>query len=64
MLEKIDAYIFRLMGVVLGFAGCAALLINNPLDELFSSVYGLLFLVTFGVLGFYSTWALIKDLRS
>ncbi len=60
-----DAYLFRFAGTVLGFAGCAGLTLNNTAEDLFSSPYGVTFLLIFGVLGFYSVVSLIREaLRS
>ena len=51
---KVDAYLFRALGIGLGGGGCAALLLNNPSDKLFSSIYGLSLLAIFGAMGGYS----------
>ncbi len=63
LMSKIDAYLFRMAGLVIGFAGCAGLVFNNPLDELFTSVYGILFLLMFGTLGAYSLVSLAREIR-
>jgi len=62
--EKIDAYMFRIFGIVLGFAGCAGLLLNNPMGELFTNIYGLIFLAMFGALGAYSAYSFTRDMLS
>ncbi|MBI5816751.1 MAG: hypothetical protein HZB29_14210 [Nitrospinae bacterium] len=62
MLEKIDAYLFKLLGVALGFAGCAALVMNNPMAELISNIYGIIFFIIFATLGVYSTISVIRDI--
>ena len=59
--SQVDAYLFRVLGAALGFAGCAALLINNPPGELLSNIYGIIFFVIFGVLGVYSLGSLVNE---
>ena len=60
--EKVDAYMFRIFGIVLGFSGCAGLLLNNPVGELFANIYGLIFLLMFGFLGLYSAYSFALDI--
>ncbi len=60
--SKIDAYLFRVLGGGLGFAGCTAILLNNPLHKVFSSFYGITFLLIFGGMGIYSTFSMISAL--
>ena len=59
--EVVDAFLFRIIGAMIGMAGCAGLLTNNPLEELFTSSYGLVFLVMFAVLAIYSLLTMARD---
>ena len=59
---KIDAYLFRVTGAVIGLAGCAGLILNNSPKDLFTSIYGWIFLLIFGTLGVYSSVSLLKGI--
>ncbi|MBI4666101.1 MAG: hypothetical protein HY751_06815 [Nitrospinae bacterium] len=60
--RTVDAYVFRLFGVVVGFFGCYSLVQNNDASELFVNSYGVSFLIIFALLGFYSTFSIVKDI--
>jgi hypothetical protein len=59
---KVDAYLFRFLGIGLGGGGCAALLLNNPPEKVFHSIYGALILAMFVAMGGYSLFTMIVDL--
>ena len=61
ILEKIDLYLFRILGLFLGFFGCAALLVNNPLRKLFTNPYGVVFFLMFFALGVYSLVSIARE---
>ena len=57
----VDAYFIRILGAVIGIGGCLGLLLNNPLDELFSNVHGLVFLFMMLMLGGYSVVSMAME---
>ncbi|MGK7346253.1 MAG: hypothetical protein ACNS63_10660 [Candidatus Nitrospinota bacterium M3_3B_026] len=61
ILIKIDTYVFRLLGLALGIAGSAALLVNNPPEKVFSNAYGVLFLLMFLGVGLYSLASVTQE---
>ena len=60
----VDAFLFRIIGGIIGVAGCAGILINNPLTDVFTSPYGLVFLVMFATLAVYSIMTMARDTAS
>ena len=58
-----DAYLFRGLGLFVGWGGVAAMLVNNRWGHLLTSPYGLFFLACFVSMGVYSTWTVIADIR-
>lgn len=61
IIVKIDTYVFRLLGLVLGVAGAVALLVNNPPEKVFSNTYGVLFLLMFTGVAIYSLASMARD---
>ena len=59
---KLDAFLFRIAGAVLGLSGCLGLVLNNPIEVLFTSSYGVLFFLVFAILGSYSVISIIKEM--
>jgi arginine exporter protein ArgO len=59
--HKIDANMFRILGLALGVFGVTALVNNNPRDVLMSDYYGLSFLAIFAMTGAYSFFSLIAE---
>ena len=59
--EKLDAFLFRFLGVTFGGGGCAALLLNNPASEVFERPVGVIFLLVFTVLALYSLLGILQD---
>ena len=55
---KVDAYLFRLLGLGLGGGGCAALLMNNPPEKVFANIYGISLLAIFALMGGYSIFSM------
>ena len=58
---KLDAFLFRIAGAILGLAGCLGLALNNPFGVLFTNIYGVTFFLIFGVLGLYSVVSIVKE---
>lgn len=59
---KLDALLFRIAGAVLGLSGCLGLALNNPIEVLVKSSYGVIFFLIFAILGSYSVISIIKEL--
>ena len=59
--EKLDAFLFRFLGVIFGGGGCVALLFNNPASEVFERPVGVIFLFVFTILGLYSLFGILQD---
>ena len=62
--HKIDAHLFRLLGLALGVFGVTALLRNNPSEVLFSDYYGITFMVIFAMTGAYSLFSIVAEVFS
>lgn len=62
--HKIDAHLFRLLGLALGVFGVTALIQNNPSETLFSDYYGISFLVVFALTGAYSLFSIVAAMSS
>lgn len=62
--HKIDAHLFRLLGLALGVFGVTALVRNNPPDVLFSDYYGIAFMVIFAITGAYSLFSIVVEVSS
>ncbi|MBF0292790.1 MAG: hypothetical protein HQK86_11615 [Nitrospinae bacterium] len=62
--HKIDAHLFRLLGLGLGVFGVTALIKNNPSEILFSDYYGISFLVIFALTGTYSLFSIVTAVLS
>lgn len=62
LIEKIDAYIFRVFGLGLGLAGLAGLLLNNPAETLFTNVYGVIFLLIFASITVYAIVSIVNEM--
>lgn len=60
--EKIDAFLFRFLGIAFGGGGCIALVVNNDPSKVVSSPAGLLFFIAFAILGAYSLTGFLRDL--
>jgi len=58
---KLDAYLFRILGMVFGVGGAGFLFANNPAEKVFSNAYGIAFLVLFILLAAYSIASLVMD---
>jgi hypothetical protein len=59
---KLDAFLFRIAGAVLGLSGCLGLALNNRIEVLFKSSYGVMFFLIFALLGSYSIISIIKEM--
>ena len=59
---KVDAYLFRIFGIVIGSGVCAGLLLNNPLGKVLHSPYGVIIFIMFGFMAAYSLLSLGSDL--
>ncbi|MBF0171036.1 MAG: hypothetical protein HQK87_08115 [Nitrospinae bacterium] len=57
-----DAYLFRGLGLLVGWGGVAAMLLNNRWGLLFANPYGLFFFAAFLAMGLYSGWSMKRDL--
>jgi arginine exporter protein ArgO len=62
--HKIDAHLFRLLGLALGVFGVTALLRNNPSEVLFSDYYGITFMAVFAMTGAYSLFSIVAEVFS
>jgi arginine exporter protein ArgO len=62
--HKIDAHLFRLLGLALGVFGVMALIRNNPQDVLFSDYYGIALLAIFAMTGAYSLFSIVAAVFS
>jgi len=60
--SKLDAYLFKALGLILGGGGCVALAVNNPLEKLTHNPYGVVIFFSFGAMGLYSLYSLALDL--
>ena len=56
---KLDAYLFKFLGLALGAGGLAGLLLNNPIDKVLHSTYGVILVLVFGLMGGYSFFSLV-----
>lgn len=61
-LEKLDAYFFRIFGLILGVVGAVAMLVNNPVRQVFTNAYGIIFFASFVILGVYSIASIVVDI--
>ncbi|MBI4828363.1 MAG: hypothetical protein HY804_06080 [Nitrospinae bacterium] len=59
---KLDAYLFRVLGVIFGVGGVGFLFANNPREKLLSNTYGIAFLALFIILAAYSIASLVMDI--
>ena len=59
--HKIDAHLFRLLGLALGVFGITALVRNNPQEILFSDYYGVTFIIIFAMTGAYSLFSIVAE---
>lgn len=62
--HKIDAHLFRLLGLALGVFGVTALVRNNPQEILFSDYYGITFIIIFAMTGAYSLFSIVAEVFS
>lgn len=62
--HKIDAHLFRILGLALGVFGITALIRNNPPEILLSDYYGISFLVIFALTGAYSLFSIVTAVSS
>jgi len=58
---KLDAYLFKFLGLILGAGGLLGLLLNNPLDTALHNTYGVTLVVVFAIMGGYSLYSLIVE---
>ncbi|MDH5509700.1 MAG: hypothetical protein OEZ32_05020 [Nitrospinota bacterium] len=56
---KLDAYLFKFLGLVLGGGGLAGLLLNNPIEMVLHNTYGVTIVLVFGLMGGYSFFSLL-----
>lgn len=59
--HKIDAHLFRLLGLALGVFGVTALIRNNPQEILFSDYYGISLIIIFALTGAYSLFSIVTE---
>jgi len=59
---KLDSYLFRIAGAILGISGCMGLVLNNPFKALVTNTYGVVFFLIFAILGSYSAFSIIKEM--
>ena len=58
---KLDAYLFKILGLALGGGGCMGLIMNNTADKLLHNTHGMIILLIFGAMAAYSLYSLLWD---
>jgi predicted membrane channel-forming protein YqfA (hemolysin III family) len=59
---KIDAYIFRVLALVIGFGAAAGIIVNNDPSDLVTTPFALFFVLVFLAMGFTSLYSIGKGI--
>ncbi len=60
--SKIDAYIFRVLAMVIGFGAATGIIVNNEKADLISAPFVLFFVLVFLAMGFTSLYSIGKGI--